>query len=310
MFDLKSNVIFINPYFCTENGDSTSPFVVEKSDFTAKSNGVVLTAETISTVPDPKKGKKAAIAKIITPKDSIDSNSNVEYSHTNKYIEKYRNINTTLNVLGANDESDGRKYIFVAIPFNGAINEMSVSGNSAEIISAQYTSTPAIKFNKEDKLLYGKICYLVIKVTPTAQGFEDTIIDFASVSSKKNEEGSCTQTIRNIRVTIPVVFVTNESEDGKYVIPVVTATSHDNVPLTEDGKIPAPSKKFIELFNIKADKTVKNRSNGEHHKRSSYFTKKNDDIVTNFFNNDAYNEKPMSKKFKEAKKRYSEYDDE
>lgn len=310
MFNLKSNVIFINPSFYTENGDSTNAFVVEKSDFTAKSNGAELIAETISTVADPKKGKKTAVFKVITPKDKFDSDSNIEYSHINKYIEKYKNINTTLNLLGENDESDGRKYIFISIPFNGAISELTVEGSDAEIVSAQYTSTPAIKFNADDRLLYGKICYLLIKVTPNAQGFTDTVIKFTSVSSKKNDSGSCNQTERNINVTIPVAFISESTEDAKFAVPLVYGSNVNTIPLTEDGKIPAPSKKFNELFNIKTDKTIKNRSNGEHHKRSSYFTKKNDDIVTNFFNNDAYNEKPMSKKFKEAKRRYSEYDDE
>ena len=311
MFNLKSNVIFINPNFYTENGDPTSSFVVEKSDFTAKSNGAELVAESIFTVADPKKGKKAAIVKVITPKDKMNTDSTLEYSHTNKFVEKYKSVNTTLNLIGEDAEYDGRKYIVVAIPFNGAMNSMEVSGNSAEVVSAQYNSTQAIKFNVDDKLLYGKIAYLVIKVTHGAQGVEDTIINFTSVSSKKNDEGSCTQTARNITVTIPATFITNITDESKYVIPLVNSSDVTTVDLTPDGKIPAPSKKFSELFDIKIDKTVKNHNGGERRKRSSgYFTKKNDDIVTNFFNNEAYSEKPMSKKFNAAKKRYSEYDDE
>ena len=310
MFNSKSNVIFINPNFYTENGDPANSFVVEKSEFTAKSNGIDLIAETLFTVTDPKKGKKSAIVKIITPKDKLDSNSFIEYSHTNKFVEKYRSINTTLNLLDDNAETDGRKYVFIAIPFNGAMNEINVTGNSAEVVSAQYNSTQAIKFNATDKLLYGKICYLLIKVTPDASGFADTVINFTSVSSKKNDEATYTQTSRTINVTIPATFIKDDMEESKYVLPVVTGTESNEFELNADGKIPAPAKKFHELFDIKVDKTVKNRNNGEFHKKSSYFTKKKDDIVTNFFNTDAYTEKPMSKKFNAAKKRYSDYDDE
>jgi hypothetical protein len=315
MFDLKSNVIFINPVFYAEDGNPTNSFVVEKSDFTAKSNGVELVAETIFTVADPKRGKKSALVKIITPKDKIDSNSDVEYSHTNKFIEKYKSINTTLNLLGEDVESDGRKYIVVAIPFNGTMNSIEVNGNFAEIVSAQYNSTAAIKFNVNDKLLYGKIAYLVIKIIPSAQGFEDTVISFATVSIKKNNEGPSTQTTRNIAVTVPVSFVTEVTEESKYVVPLVTNTETTDIELDANGNM-APAKKFSELFDIKIDKTIRNHgynnnNNGDRRKKSSgYFTKKKDDMVTNFFNTEAYNEKPMSKKFAAAKKRYSEYDDE
>lgn len=311
MFNLNSNVIFINPCFYSENGEPVNSFVVEKSEFTAKSNGVDLVAETLFTVADPKKGKKSAIAKIITPKETIESNATVEYAHTNKYVEKYKNINTTLNLLDANAESDGRKYIVVAVPFNGTITDITVTGSNAEVVSAQYNSTQAVKFNTTDKLLYGKIFYLIIKVAPSSTGFEDVTISFTAVSSKKNSDTTYYRVSRFLNVTIPTTFITETTEESKYVLPVISGSETDEAaPLDDDGRIPTPEKRFNELFDIKIDKTVKNYNNGEYHKKSSYFTKKNDDIVTNFFNNDAYTEKPMSKKFNAAKKRYAEYDDE
>lgn len=308
MFNSKSNVIFINPSFYTETNEVISSFISETSEFTAKSNGAELVAETFFTVTEPKKGKKSAVVKMITPKEDVGNT--LEYLHTNKYIEKYRSINTTFNTADPNTESDGRKYIVIAIPFNGNINAISVEGNSAEVVYANYTSTVAIKFEENDRLLYGKICYLVIKVTPDTAGWAPTLVNFTTVSSKWNDN-TCTQTIRSITATIPVSFLTNQNDEDKYVVPMVNSTNVEDAELNAEGKLVNPPVKFNSLFKIAIDKTVKNRTNTEHHKRSSYFTKKNDDIVTNFFNNDAVKaDSKMSKKFKEAKKRYSEYDDE
>lgn len=306
-----SNVRIINPRFHFEDNSLFTSIVYETSDFTAKSNNAQLTAETIFTITDIKKDKKSAIAKTITPSDIYkDATSDVTYTHTNKYIERFKTINTNLSVAeGASDVV----YVIIAIPFNGTINAVSVTGNSAEVVSAHYAASDALKFNKDDKLLYSKLCYLMLKLTPGENGFEETEIAFTTVSSKWNEaRTSCAQTIRNIVATIPVEFITNTSTDeSMFVHPMVKNTNVFDAPVV-DGKLATPPKRFNNLFNIEIDKTVKNMNNNNHgHKKNSYYTKKNDDIVTNFFSNDANrSDKPLNRKLKEAKKRYSEYDDE
>ena len=305
------NVRIINPSFYYEDNSMFTSINFGVSDFVAKSNNAHLVAKTVNTIEDIKKGKFSAIAKTITPYDVFnDETSDVAYLHTNKYIEKYKTINTNLNVA---DDGTNVVYVIIAIPFNGNINEVNVSGNSAEIISAHYTASNALKFNEEDKLLYSKLCYLMLKLTPGENGFEESAIAFTTVSSKWNDaRTSCTQTVRNIVATIPVEFITKtDPDESMFVYPMVKNTNVYDAPI-ENGKLVTPPAKFNNLFKIEIDKTVKNMHNSNNsHKRNNYYTKKNDNIVDSFFSNDANrSDKPMNRKLKEAKKRYTDYDDE
>lgn len=310
-----NNLRVINPTFYTEDNALVPSISFEVSDFTAKSNNAELVAKTIFTAEDSKKNKKTAIVKTITPMDVFsDDTSDVIYTHTNKYIEKYKTINTTLAVAESGDDV----YVIVAIPFNGNIDEMTTEGNSSEIVSAHYISTNAVKFSENDRLLYGKICYLGIKATPTDGKFDPLYIKFTTISSKWNaDKTSCTQTARNIVMTIPAEFITNtDPDDFMFVCPEVSSTNVYNAPLAADGKLANNTKRFDSLFKIPIDKTVRNTTSNDrpnNGKKNNHFKKKrnDNDIVTNFFSSgNAYNDTHMSKKFKEAKKRYSEYDDE
>lgn len=309
---MKTNIRLINRFFYTEDNAMVPAFTNEISEFTAKSNNVELVADTLMSMGDAKNNRQVALAKMITPKN-IAEDATVIYKHINKYIEKYKSINTTFSLLGENDEDNGDMYVGIAIPFNGNISEFNVSGNHASVISAHCVMTPAIKFNENDRLLYGKICYIIIKITPDDGVFEDTAIKFTTVSSRWNEDRtSCSQTARNMVMNVPVQAITEVSEDEEaFIVPAIESTNMFEAPLNSEGKFVTPPIRFNNLFKIPVDKTVKNFSNnGEYNKKPFYTKKRDNDIVTNFFSNDAYNEKPMSKKFKDAKKRYSEYDDE
>lgn len=310
---MNTNIRLINRFFYTEDNAMVPAFMNEISEFTAKSNNVELVADKLMSMGDAKNNKQVTLAKMITPKNMTED-ATVAYKHTNKYVEKYKSINTTFSLPGENDEATDDVYVAIAIPFNGNISEFIVEGNHAVVISAHCVMTPAIKFNENDKLLYGKICYVIIKINPTGGVFDNTIIKFTTVSSRWSEDRtSCSQTARNMIVTIPAQAITNVKDDEEcFVVPTIESTNMFEAPLTADGKFVTPPIRFNNLFKIPVDKTVKNFSNdgGNYNKKSFYTKKRDNDIVTNFFSNDAYNEKPMSKKFKDAKKRYNDYDDE
>lgn len=309
---MKTNLRLINCYFYSEDNAMVPSFSHEVSEFTAKSNNAALVTDTLMTMGDSKKGKSVSIAKTITPKTIADDVETIKYKHTNKYIEKYKSINTTLSL---NDDTND-VYVTIALPFNGNISEFSIDNNAA-VISAHCVMVPAIKFNENDKLLYGKICYLMIKISPNDAGeFADTTIKFTTLSSRwSDDKTSCSQTARNIVAVIPAKAITEVDEDEAiFVVPTVESTNIFDALLNAEGKLATPPIRFNNLFKIPVDRNIKNRTENNNYNKKPYYTKKynkDNDIVTNFFSNNAYNEKQMSKKFKDAKKRYSEeYDDE
>jgi hypothetical protein len=315
------NIKVLNEIFYRNDGSSIPAFSYEVSDFVAKTNNIDLVSETMYTIFDSKKNKKVPLAKKITKKeDYTNSEAEVNYSHMNKYVEKYKVINTTFNTT---QETDDVKSIYVvtAIPYNGifsSIDIANVSAGSVEIITARNVSTDAIKFGPEDKILYSKVCYLIFKIDPSENdeysGFD---INFTTISYKwSDDKSSCSQIARNITFTVPVEFIVEDfevdSDNATMVKPEIKSTNMYAAQLNENGKPADQPVKFNNLFKINIDKTIKDHNN-DYSTKSNFYTRSKS-ASNNYLasNKNSYNEQQpsrRSKKFEEAKKRYSEDDE-
>lgn len=314
------NIKIINPVFWKADGTSIDSVSYETSEFVAKDN-INLVSETINTIADSKKNKKVSLAKLITRKD--DDSDIVLYSHSNKYIEKYRTINTTFNTVKSDafkasesEESVDSVYVIAVIPYNGAFTSIVIDkvgeGCSAEIIAAKTISVDAIKINLQDKVLYSKVCYLIIKVDPVkgTKDYSGFDINFTTSSFRWNEDhSSCTKVARDIVFTVTSGMISDTSAMSyDNIKPDVKKTSMFAVELTKDGKIAEPAVKFNSLFKINIDKTVKNGSDFIPKKNF----KKNNDVVKNYFmtnkDNNANQQSRRNKRFEDAKRRYAEED--
>lgn len=324
----NSNIKFINYTLCdNENADIIS-VLFDTSDFVTKSN-VDLVSETITTILDNKKNKNVPLVKLITKKDVFANGSEdgtrVCYTHNNKYVEKYKVINTTFNTTKFDE---GNKvdsiYVIAVIPYNGTMIKFdidNVAGGTVEVVAARSVSTHAIKMNKQDKVLYSKLCYLVIKVDPIANtadysGFD---INFTTESYRwSDDRTSCTRIARDIVFYVSSDFVADDSITNASIKPEVKETNTYLAELTNDGRIATPSVKFNSLFKIKLDKTIKSDTERKPYKSNNNFNKNknrsSNDVVKNYFasnrNNNVSNENQSrrSKRFEDAKRRYSEDD--
>lgn len=330
-----TNINIINPEFCKKDGFFTPSVSYEMADFNTKTDNVTLVSETMFTLYDAKKAKKVPLAKTITKQEEyMDETSELKYTHTNKYVEKYKVINTTFNTVQADSGVDVKTlYVLAVIPFNGnfkSFNLIANEGDAVGIVTAKNISVDALRFNKEDKVLYSKLCYVLFSVEPNSvsgeyHGFD---MNFTTISNKWSEDKtSCTQIERNIKFSVPVDAITNKNPSMDiFIKPEIVSSNTSPAVIGEDGKVDAQVPKFSDLFDIKIDKTVKseistkpnfytknrsiaNRGKGNNNKTNS------GDVVNKYFasnkNSNRVNEQPTrrSRKFEDARRRYSEDDE-
>ena len=316
----NTNIKFINTKLCAADDNSDIVTILfDTSDFVTKTN-VDLISETINTVLDVKKNKNVPLVKMITKKDiwQSDSESKLYYTHTNKYVDKYKVINTTFNTTKFdNGESVDSLYLIVVIPYNGSIIRFGIDAvdETVEVVAARSISTKAVKVCASDKVLYSKLCYVVLKVdrTNNAEPFTGFNINATTVSYRwSDDRTACTKIARDILFSISDEAI-NVINDTNGIKPEVKSTNTFDVAITNDGRIAEPAVKFNSLFKIKVDKNIKTgfeRRNFNNRNRNR--NKSDNDVVKNYFaSTGRTNVQPegqirRSKRFEDAKRRYSE----